>query len=79
MGKKRGVEMSHAGTERPRGLDVTHRPQTGDLVVCWAFVPHYYQPVIHQAHEQLYIPSEDSSLSSLFGLPPHTLTTIQLD
>lgn len=58
---------------------MTHqRPQTGDLVACWAFVPHYYQPVIRQAHGQLSIPSEGSSLSPS-SLPPHAVTTIQTD
>lgn len=58
---------------------MTHqRPQTGDLVVCWAFVPHYYQPVIRQAHGQPSIPSEGSSLSPS-SLPPHAATTIQID
>lgn len=34
----------------PGGLFVTlQQPCTRDLVLCWAFVPHYYQPVIHQA------------------------------
>lgn len=34
----------------PGGLFVTlQQPCTRDLVVCWAFVPHYYPPVIHQA------------------------------
>lgn len=33
----------------PRGLFVTlQQPCTRDLVVCWAFVSRYYQPVIHQ-------------------------------
>lgn len=32
------------------GLFVTlQQPCARDLVVCWAFVSHYYQPVIHQA------------------------------
>lgn len=58
---------------------MTHqRPQTGDLVACWAFVPHYYQAVIRQAHGQLSIPSEESSLSPS-RLPPHAVTTIQTD
>lgn len=56
---------------------MTHqRPQTGDLVACWAFVPHYYQPVIRQAHGQLSIPSEGSSLPP-FSLPPRAV--IQTD
>ena len=69
----------HIEERGPRGLDMTHqRPQTGDLVACWAFVPHYYQPVIRQAHGQLRIPSEGSSLSPS-SLPPHAVTTIQID
>lgn len=63
----------------PRGLDMTHqRPQTGDLVACWAFVPHYYQPVIHQAHGQISIPSEGSGLSPS-RLPPNAVATIHTD
>ena len=61
----------------PRGLDMTHQqPQTGDLLACWAFVPHYYQAVIRQAHGQPSIPSEGSSLSPS-SLPPHAVTIIQ--
>lgn len=50
---------------------MTHqRPQTGDLVACWAFVLHYYQPVIRQAHGQLWISSEGSSLPPLQSPSP---------
>lgn len=58
---------------------MTHQQtQTEDLVACWAFVPHYYQPVIRQAHGPPSIPSEGSSLSPS-SLPPLAATTIQTD
>ena len=69
-------EMSHAEKRGLRGLDITHQwPQTGDLVACWAFVLHYYQAMIRQAHGQLSIPSEGSGLSPS-SLPSHAVTTI---
>jgi len=54
------------------------RPQTGDLVAYWAFVPHYYQPGIRQAHGQLSIPSGGSSRSPS-SLPLQAAPTIQTD
>lgn len=48
----------------PRELDITHQwSQTGNWVASWAFVSHYYQPVIRRAYRQLWMPSEGSCLS----------------
>lgn len=71
--------MPTCTAERPKGTWYdTPAAQTGDLVACWAFVPHYCQPKIRQAHGQLWISSEESSPSPS-SLSPHAVTNIQTD